>query len=103
MTRSLVLCADDFGLADGINRAILELIDLGRLSATSCMTTMPAWTEGAAAALIARHDRAALGLHFNLTEGDKPSPLGKLMQQTAGAGYRRVQQALNRQLTVSRR
>lgn len=100
MTRSLVLCADDFGLSDGINRAILELIDLGRLSATSCMTTMPAWTEGAAAALIARHDRAALGLHFNLTEGDNATPLGKLMQRSllGQLDTGRVQQALNRQL-----
>lgn len=100
MTRSLVLCADDFGLTDGINRAILELIDLGRLSATSCMTTMPAWTENAAAALVERHDRAALGLHFNLTEGDNAIPLGKLMQQSllGQLDTDRVQQAFNQQL-----
>lgn len=82
MKRSLVLCADDFGLSHGINRAILELIDLGRLSATSCMTTMPAWTTDAAAALLERHDRAALGLHFNLTEGDTAISLGQLMQHS---------------------
>jgi predicted glycoside hydrolase/deacetylase ChbG (UPF0249 family) len=100
MTRSLVLCADDFGLTDGINRAIVELIDLGRLSATSCMTTMPAWTEDAAAALVARHDRAALGLHFNLTEGDTAMPLGKLMQQSLLGKLDTdwVQRALNQQL-----
>lgn len=100
MTRSLTLCADDFGLTDGINRAIVELIELGRLSATSCMTTMPAWTEGAAAALVARHDCAALGLHFNLTEGDTAMPLGKLMQQSllGKVDTDWVQRALNRQL-----
>ncbi len=80
MSRSLVICADDFGLSNGINAAILELISAGRLSATSCMTTMPAWTQAAADALLQLEDRAALGLHFNLTEGDNAIPLGKLMQ-----------------------
>lgn len=100
MTRSVVLCADDFGLSEGINRAILELIDLGRLSATSCMTTMPAWTTAAAADLLARHDQAALGLHFNLTEGDTAIPLGQLMHQslTGRIDPESVRTALEQQL-----
>lgn len=100
MNRTLVLCADDFGLCAGINEAILELIDGGRLSATSCMTTMPAWTPDAAAALLARQDRAALGVHFNLTEGDQAIPLGRLMLQslTGRLDRGRIQQELEHQL-----
>lgn len=100
MNRTLVLCADDFGLSAGINTAILALIDRGRLSATSCMTTMPAWTPDAARALLARQERAALGLHFNLTEGEGAIPLGRLMQQSLTGRLNRsqIQQALEQQL-----
>ncbi|MDR3497477.1 MAG: ChbG/HpnK family deacetylase, partial [Ancalomicrobiaceae bacterium] len=38
----LQLCADDFGLSEGIDRGILALIADGRLSATSCMVAGPA-------------------------------------------------------------
>ncbi|PSL13921.1 putative glycoside hydrolase/deacetylase ChbG (UPF0249 family) [Marinobacterium halophilum] len=100
MSRSLVLCADDFGLSEGINRAILALIRQGRLSATSCMTTMPAWHAEAATELLALHGKAALGLHFNLTEGDHATPLGQLMQQSLSGRIDRqhIQQALETQL-----
>ncbi len=100
MTGSLVICADDFGLSDGINRAILELIGQGRLSATSCMTNMPAWTTDAAARLLELEARAALGLHFNLTEGDGAVPLGKLMQQSLSGRIERsvIGAELERQL-----
>lgn len=100
MNRTLVLCADDFGLSTGINSAILELIDRGHLSATSCMTTLPAWTPDAAAALLARQERAALGVHFNLTEGDQAIPLGQLMLQSLSGqlDLAGIQQALERQL-----
>lgn len=79
MRRGVVICADDFGMSEGINDAILELIDNGRLSATSCMTNMPCWTPAAAEQLLKRRHLAALGLHFNLTEGDNATALGKLM------------------------
>jgi len=100
MNRTLVLCADDFGLSAGINSAILELIDRGRLSATSCMTTMPAWTEESARSLLARQERAALGLHFNLTEGEPAIPLGRLMLQSLSGqlDLTRIQQVLEQQL-----
>jgi len=79
MNRSLVLCADDFGMSSGINRAIIELIAQKRLSATSCMTTMPAWDNNARALLLELRGQAAIGLHFNLTEGHGSQPLGKLI------------------------
>ena len=100
MTRSLVLCADDYGLSAGINQAILELIERGRLSATSCMTTMPGWHTEAASALLALQDKAALGLHFNLTEGTDAIPLGRLMLLclTGRLDKRSTRRALEQQL-----
>ncbi|MBA4503641.1 ChbG/HpnK family deacetylase [Marinobacterium marinum] len=100
MNRSLVLCADDFGLSDDINRAILELVRQGRLSATSCMSLMPAWTADAAAQLRELETQAALGVHFNLTEGEQAIPLGKLMQLSlcGRIDTNRVQSSLEQQL-----
>lgn len=100
MNRTLVLCADDFGLSNGINSAVLNLIDRGRLSATSCMTTMPAWTLEAATELLARRERAALGFHFNLTEGERAIPLERLMlaSVTGRLDLTGIQRTLDEQL-----
>lgn len=72
--RSVVLCADDFGLADGVSRGIVELAEMGRLSAAGAMTNMPGWRR-AAPRLKPLIGRVAVGLHLNLTTG---SPLGAM-------------------------
>jgi predicted glycoside hydrolase/deacetylase ChbG (UPF0249 family) len=81
LSRNVILCADDFGLADGVSRGILELAGMGRLSATGAMTNMPGWRRGAAE-LKPLKGRIAVGLHLNFTTG---SPLGP-MPQFAPAG-----------------
>ena len=40
--RRIRLCADDYGLSPGVNRAIRDLIARGRLNATSVMVVGPA-------------------------------------------------------------
>ncbi|RDI58663.1 ChbG/HpnK family deacetylase [Microvirga subterranea] len=70
--RSVVLCADDFGLTDGVSRGILELAEAGRLSATGAMTNMPGWRRNAPG-LRPLEGRIGVGLHLNLTTG---APLG---------------------------
>ena len=40
--RRIWLCADDYGLSPGVNRAIRDLIERGRLNATSVMMVGPA-------------------------------------------------------------
>ncbi|MDX8440809.1 ChbG/HpnK family deacetylase [Mesorhizobium australafricanum] len=67
MIRSIRLIADDYGLAPGVSDAILELIDLGRLTGTGCMTGFPEWEEAAARIRPFRR-RAAVGLHLTLTD-----------------------------------
>ena len=70
----LLLCADDYGLAPGVNAAIRDLIARGRVTATSVMSLCPHWRTDAAA-LRGLKDKADVGLHFTLT--DQP-PLGPM-------------------------
>ncbi|MCD4504972.1 ChbG/HpnK family deacetylase [Chromobacterium piscinae] len=66
MTKRLTLCADDFAQSGSISAGILQLIDAGRLSATSAFSQSPHWPE-LAGELKARAERVDVGLHFNLT------------------------------------
>ena len=45
MTRSVALCADDFGLGAGISAGIVDLAQRGRLSAVSCLAGASAWRD----------------------------------------------------------
>lgn len=73
--KPIVICADDYGLSEGVSTAIEELIERGRLSATGAMTGLPGWKRRAAGlkALVARHP-ADIGLHFTLTGQRALSP-----------------------------
>ena len=70
LQRRLWLCADDYGIAPGVNTAICDLIMRGRLNATSVMVGAPSFHHSDAAALKiinADKPKAALGLHVTLT------------------------------------
>jgi predicted glycoside hydrolase/deacetylase ChbG (UPF0249 family) len=76
--RRIWLCADDYGLSDGVNRAIRDLIERGRLNATSVMMVTPAIGREAVAALqasVAKSPRCAIGLHVTLTAPFRPLTL----------------------------
>jgi predicted glycoside hydrolase/deacetylase ChbG (UPF0249 family) len=66
LRRPLVLCADDFGLTMATSRVIAALAASGRLSATSCMTSMPDW-RASAPLLEPLAGRIDIGLHLTLT------------------------------------
>ncbi len=68
MKKRIVLCADDYGQAKAISLGILDLLENGRLSATSCMVNLPDWQEQASW-LIPFQEKIDIGLHFNLTHG----------------------------------
>ena len=73
--RRIWLCADDYGISDGVNRAICELIEKGRLNATSVMVVGPAIGRDAVAALqdaASKSPRCAIGLHATLTAPFRP-------------------------------
>src|SRR3954451_15713223 len=68
--RRIWLCADDYGLSPGVNRAIRDLIARGRLNATSVMVVGPAVGRDEIEALneaAAKNPRCAIGLHVTLT------------------------------------
>ena len=73
----IVLCADDYGLAPGLGAAIRELIERGRLSATSCMTVSPFWPREARL-LGPLRGVADVGLHLTLTDQAPLGPMPKL-------------------------
>lgn len=91
----VLLCADDFGMTQGVSRAIIELAEAGRLSATSAMTTSPHWPAHATWLARAR-GRIACGLHLNLTLG---SPLGPMRNFAAGRQLPPISDVTSRALT----
>jgi chitin disaccharide deacetylase len=75
MSRRIWLCADDYGISPGVNRAIRDLIENGRLNATSAMVVGPAIGRDEANALKASakaSPRCAIGLHATLTAPFRP-------------------------------
>jgi len=73
--RRFWLCADDYGLSPGVNRAIRDLIERGRLNATSVMVVGPAIGRDEVSSLqaaAAQSPRCAIGLHATLTAPFRP-------------------------------
>jgi predicted glycoside hydrolase/deacetylase ChbG (UPF0249 family) len=73
--RRIWLCADDYGIAEGVNCAIRDLIERGRLNATSVMVVGAAVSRDEVTALqdaAAKSPRCAIGLHATLTAPVRP-------------------------------
>lgn len=69
--RRIWLCADDYGIAPGVNAAIRDLIARGRLNATSAMVVPPSFSRAEADACAAL-PHVAIGLHVTLTAPLEP-------------------------------
>ncbi len=66
--RRLIINADDFGLAPGVNAGVLEAIAAGVVTSISVMVNTPAFADGMRA--LAKLSRPpSVGLHLNLTAG----------------------------------
>lgn len=65
--KEIILCADDAGLSEEIDRAIVALAARGRLSAASVLVNSPRLVE-CARLLEPVREQLQLGLHFDLTE-----------------------------------
>ena len=86
--RRVWLCADDYGISPGVNRAIRDLIERGRLNATSVMVVGPAIGRDEVASLQAAANnspRCAIGLHATLTAPFRP--LTMHFQPTEGGQF----------------
>src|SRR5258708_13948116 len=69
------LCADDYGLSPGVNRAIRDLIGRGRVNATSVIVVGPSIGRAEIEALraaAASSARCGIGLHITLTAPFRP-------------------------------
>jgi predicted glycoside hydrolase/deacetylase ChbG (UPF0249 family) len=73
--RRFWLCADDYGMAPGVNRAIRDLLACGRINATSVMVVGPSFSDAEVQelALAGAKRRGAIGLHFTLTAPFRPA------------------------------
>ena len=65
--KKLIVNADDFGLTNGVNRAIIEGHTRGAITSATLMANMPAFD--AAVRLAKDHPSLGVGLHFNITQG----------------------------------
>src|SRR6201996_7059552 len=73
--RRIWLCADDYGISPGVNRAIRDLIERERLNATSVMMVGPSIGRDEVASLqasAAKNPHSAIGLHATLTAPFRP-------------------------------
>jgi predicted glycoside hydrolase/deacetylase ChbG (UPF0249 family) len=70
MGKYLVINADDFGYAQGVNLGIIAAHEQGVVLSTSMMVDMPLAPE--AAKLAKRHPGLGVGLHFTATNQDGP-------------------------------
>ena len=74
--RRIWLCADDYGLAPGVNAAIRDLIVRRRINATSVMVVAPSFSRSEALALNILNSgstRISIGLHLTLTAPFRPT------------------------------
>lgn len=65
--KKLIINADDFGLSEGINRAIIETHTAGAVTSASLMVNMPAYEH--ALDYIKSHPRLGVGVHLNVLRG----------------------------------
>lgn len=72
MNKRIVVCGDDFGMNAGIDRAMISLADLGRLSAISCLSLGPTFVRNAPALLSLDVD---VGVHINFSETFASDPV----------------------------
>jgi len=72
--RRIILCADDYGISESVNRGIRGLIERRRLNATSVMVVGPAATREEAEALsrMTVDGFCEIGLHVTLTAPFSP-------------------------------
>ena len=84
MENRVIINADDFGLTEGINRAIIEAHRDGVLTSTTLMAGM----EAAEAAAEIAHETSGLGVgvHLNLREGGPVSTDGQVRRVLAPNG-----------------
>ncbi|VTU20687.1 hopanoid biosynthesis associated protein HpnK [Variovorax sp. PBL-H6] len=86
--RFLCICADDFGMSEGVNAAVLALLGRSRICAASCMVLRGAWAAGSRAlrAIDPSHG-AEFGLHLEVGRPPSDSPAEPPLRNLLAASY----------------
>jgi predicted glycoside hydrolase/deacetylase ChbG (UPF0249 family) len=67
--KRIAICIDDYGLHSAVDDAVLDLIERGRVTATSCMVGAPAWLADAPRLKpLFDAGRVDAGVHIDFTE-----------------------------------
>ncbi len=82
--KRLIVNADDFGLTEKINQAIIEAHSCGLISSTSLLANGAAFES--ALALSRQAPRLGVGVHLNLTEGQPVAPASSIPSLVNGRG-----------------
>jgi len=98
--KTLIVNADDFGLCEGVNAAIIDAYAAGCLSSTTLMVNGRA--AQAAARLAQHHPGLGVGLHFNLTLGRPSAAAREIASLVASNGEFFSRGALVRRLLLGR-
>jgi predicted glycoside hydrolase/deacetylase ChbG (UPF0249 family) len=67
MTRRIIVCADDYGQSPSVDDAIIDLIQKGRICATTCLVQVPRWPQ---ASRLLSHLSVDVGLHLDFTSNE---------------------------------
>jgi hypothetical protein len=66
---AIVVCADDYGMSEGVSAVIADLVERGALSATTCLVDQPGWAGSFPSLRRLAEDAQrdiAVGLHLDL-------------------------------------
>lgn len=80
----LIVNADDFGLCESVNRAIIDCYQAGAVTSTTLLVNGEA--SASAADLAAAHPALGVGLHFDLTSGQPSLPAAEVPSLTGADG-----------------
>jgi predicted glycoside hydrolase/deacetylase ChbG (UPF0249 family) len=64
----ICLCADDFGLNEGVNSAVQQLVAMERVHATGALVGAPAWGSGVGVLRRMHSEGLDVGLHLDFTQ-----------------------------------
>ena len=83
--RRLIVNADDFGLAVGVNAGIQDAVEAGVVTSATMMVNTPGFDDAVRRAAVLG-DKLSVGLHFNLTTGAPVAPAADVRSLVDGAG-----------------
>ena len=84
--RKLIICADDFGMSEGVNEGILLTYKADAVTDTSLLVNGPAFLD---AVKIIKQNKIPVGLHVNITSYSPVSPVKKVKTLCNGNKFHR--------------